>query len=74
MSGWLSVLLHARVRVCVGSSSLDLQASSSAAKMGIPGGRVEAGETVVAAAGGGGGGGENGVRGGRCQDLLEDRR
>lgn len=33
------------------SGSLDLQASSSAARMGIPGGREEAGETVVAAGG-----------------------
>lgn len=47
-----------------------LQASSSAAKMGIPGCRVEAGETVVAA---GGRGSENGVRGRRRQGLLEDR-
>lgn len=42
MIGLLSGYLHSGIiRVCMGSGSLNLQASSSAARMGIPGDKVD---------------------------------
>jgi hypothetical protein len=52
MIGLVSRHLHLGIRVCVGSGSLNLQASFSAARMGIPGGKVDSLWKTVVAAGG----------------------